>query len=230
MILGTATPIQTDVEELWDLLDILNKGADHVMGRFGSHWLQCRSALPVVTGEKIITEESEAWNLIRNPLPPRQEGPLFDNIRTDLNAADSATYTDKPVTDLTAFTRMELTDALAEAQNGLAFFQRNNPLVRHIVLRKRATLEELGLLDRIAVDIWPLETERLSMFVGLGLLTSAEFDGAYQAAHDFTTAQRKRVKSAGFMGTMMLQRICSSFASGLATAKKLLEEAAVPGR
>ncbi len=36
VILGTATPIQTDVEELWDLLDILNKGADHVMGRFGS--------------------------------------------------------------------------------------------------------------------------------------------------------------------------------------------------
>ena len=47
VILGTATPIQTDVEELWDLLDILNKGADHVMGRFGSVWRQpgrsCRS-------------------------------------------------------------------------------------------------------------------------------------------------------------------------------------------
>ena len=32
VILGTATPIQTDVEELWDLLEILNKGADHVHG------------------------------------------------------------------------------------------------------------------------------------------------------------------------------------------------------
>jgi superfamily II DNA or RNA helicase len=228
VILGTATPIQTDVEELWDLLDILNKGADHVLGRFGSHWLQCRSALPIVTGEKVITEESEAWNLIRNPLPPRQEGPLFDVIRSDLSAADATTYTDKPVTDLSSFTRMELGDALAETQSGLAFFQRNNPLVRHIVLRKRATLEDLGLMDRIAVDIWPLEGERLPMFVGLGLLTSAEFDGAYQAAHDFTAALRKRVKSAGFMETMMLQRICSSFASGLSTAKKLLEKRQFP--
>ena len=81
VILGTATPIQTDVEELWDLLDILNKGADHVMGRFGSVWRQPRSVLPIVTGEKVITDESEAWNLVRNPLPPRQEGSLFDNIR-----------------------------------------------------------------------------------------------------------------------------------------------------
>ena len=62
------------------------------------------------------------------------------------------------------------------------------------------------------------------MFEGLGLLTSAEFDGAYQAARDFTSALRKRVKSAGFMETLVLQRICSSFASGLATAKKLLEK------
>ena len=36
VILGTATPIQTDVEELWDLLEILNNGADHVLGRSAS--------------------------------------------------------------------------------------------------------------------------------------------------------------------------------------------------
>ena len=32
MILGTATPIQTDVRELWDLLEILNSGAEFVLG------------------------------------------------------------------------------------------------------------------------------------------------------------------------------------------------------
>jgi len=37
VILGTATPVQTDVEELWDLLEVLNQGADHVMGRYASH-------------------------------------------------------------------------------------------------------------------------------------------------------------------------------------------------
>jgi hypothetical protein len=145
-----------------------------------------------------------------------------------LTVADTASYTDKPVTDLSRFARAELADALAENPSGLTFFQRNNPIVRHTVLRKRATLEDLGLIDRIAVDIWPREGERLAMFEGLGLLTSIEFDGAYQAALDFTAALRKRVSSAGFMETMLLQRICSSFASGLSTAKKLLEQRQLP--
>ena len=89
---------------------------------------------------------------------------------------------------------MQLTDR----QGGLSFFQRNNPILRHTVLRKRATLEEMGLLDKIAVDIWPSEHENLPMFEGLGLQTSAEFDAAYAAAQDFTEALRKRVCVSGF--------------------------------
>jgi len=96
--------------------------------------------------------------------------------------------------------------------------------LRHTVLRKRATLEDMGLLDRIAVDIWPSEADRLPMFEGLALPTSAEFDVAYAATKDFTAALKKRVKSAGFMQSMMQQRICSSVASGIATAKRLLEK------
>jgi superfamily II DNA or RNA helicase len=224
VLLGTATPVQTDVEELWDLLEILNRGADHVLGRTHSTWRKCQSSLPIVTGQKQIADELEAWTLIRNPLPPKQEGPLFDIIRADLAIAEAASYTDKPITDLSGFTRAELGDALAESQGGLSFFQRNNPIVRHTVLRKRSMLEDLGLLDRIAVDIWPREGEQLPMFQGLGLLTSSEFDGAYQAARDFTAALRKRVRSAGFMEALVLQRICSSFAGGLSTAKKLLDK------
>ena len=33
LLLGTATPIQTEVHELWDLLAILNSGADFVLGK-----------------------------------------------------------------------------------------------------------------------------------------------------------------------------------------------------
>jgi hypothetical protein len=53
----------------------------------------------------------------------------------------------------------------------------------------------MGLLDKIAVDIWPSEHERLPMFEGVGLHTSAEFDMAYEAAKDFATALARRVKS-----------------------------------
>jgi superfamily II DNA or RNA helicase len=224
VILGTATPIQTDVSELWDLLGILNNGASYVLGRDFSRWKQTADILPIVTGEKEVREEVEAWNLIRNPLPSGGEGPLFDHIRGDLRLRKDQHYTDRPVTDLEDFTRAELREEIGERRATLAFFQRNNPILRHTVLRKRATLEELGLLDKIAVDIWPNDNERLSVFDGVGLRTSSEFDAAYEAANAFTAALAKRTRSAGFMKTMMQSRICSSIASGLATAEKLLKK------
>lgn len=230
VILGTATPVQTDVEELWDLLDVLNRGAEHVLGRTFSAWRQCRASLPILTGEKLIEDENEAWNLIRNPLPPRRDAPLFDHVRSDLSIPRSRHYTDRPITDLDGFTRAELADALRERREGLSFFQRHNPILRHTVLRKRATLEDMGLLDRIAVDIWPSETESLPMFAGLGLLTTDEFDAAYQAAEDFTAALAKRGRGAGFMKSMMQQRICSSIASGRSTAEKLLTKHKAPAK
>ena len=224
VLLGTATPVQTDVEELWDLLEVLNRGADHVVGRHGSTWRQPGPAIQILTGARNIRDENEAWDLLRNPLPAKREGTFFDHVRSDLRLKPDKFYTDRPVTDLDDFTRAELADHLGAQLDHLTFFQRNNPILRHTVLRKRATLEELGLLDRIAVDIWPSEAERLPMFDGLGLYTSPEFDAAYQAAKDFTAALRQRTHTAGFMQTMIEQRICSSIASGVSTAKKLLHK------
>ena len=224
VILATATPVQTDVEELWDLLEVLNQGADHVLGRSGSQWRRAETAIPVLTSARVIVDEGEAWNWLRNPLPAKRENALFDLIRGDLGVKPDRFFTDRPVTDLEEITRMELQDSLESREDGVGFFPRNNPILRHTVLRKRATLEDMGLLDRIAVDIWPSEHEHLPMFEGLALHTSAEFDVAYAAAKDFSAAMRRRVPSAGFMQSMMQQRICSSFASGMATARRLLEK------
>jgi len=100
LILGTATPVQTDVEELWDLLEVLNQGADHVLGRTLSNWRRPQAAIPILTGQKIIQDEAEAWNWLRNPLPARSENTLFDQIRGDLAIKPDHFYTDKPLTDL----------------------------------------------------------------------------------------------------------------------------------
>jgi hypothetical protein len=55
-------------------------------------------------------------------------------------------------------------------------------------------------------------------------MTNLPFDLAYRAAESFTQALQKRTKSAGFMKTLLLQRICSSFASGRATAERMLRK------
>ena len=88
-------------------------------------------------------------------------------------------------------------------------------------------MEDAGLLEKVGVDIHPDPAAPANTYVGvgfsgLGLLTNHPFDLAYQAAEAFTVELKKRTKAAGFMKTLLLQRICSSFASGRSTAAKML--------
>jgi hypothetical protein len=108
--------------------------------------------------------------------------------------------------------------------NGISFFQYHNPVSRHVVLRRRRTLEDAGLMPRIAVDIWPTDQDPYQrLFEGKALRTTPEFDEAYAAVEKFTAAMRKRTKGAGFMQNLLRQRICSSVASGLATCRRLVK-------
>jgi DNA-binding Lrp family transcriptional regulator len=107
------------------------------------------------------------------------------------------------------------------------FLREHNPIVRHTILRRRRTLEDAGLLERIGVDVHPDPQAPTDAYIGvefsgLGLLTNLPFDLAYRAAEAFTRALQRRTKAGGFMKTVFLQRICSSFASGRITASKML--------
>lgn len=223
LLLGTATPIQTEVYELWDLLRILNAGADFVLGReyFGL-WPDWEKALPVVKGAETPEDEKTAWEWLRNPLPPKSEDVLFATLRLQLGLPDQTFFTDRGFGSLGFLEQQAVGQALAPG-----FLREHNPIVRHTVLRRRATLEDAGLLERVRVDIHPDPDAPATLYTGvgfrgLGLLTNLPFDLAYKAAEAFTTALKKRTKAAGFMKTLLLQRICSSFASGRATAEKML--------
>lgn len=223
LLLGTATPIQTDVQELWDLLRILNAGADHVLGRglFG-RWADCEKALPVVKGDEIPADEKAAWEWLRNPLPPASEDTFFATLRLQLELPDQTFFTDRGFGSLGFLEQQAVSESLAPG-----FLRQHNPIVRHTVLRRRQMLEDAGLLERVGVEVHPIldangEHYHGIGFNGLGLLTNHPFDLAYQAAVAFTTALQKRTKAAGFMKTLLLQRICSSFASGRSTARRML--------
>lgn len=223
LLLGTATPIQTEVSELWDLMRILNAGADHVLGRqwFG-RWSDFEKALPVVKGDEIPADENEAWDWLRNPLPPASENVLFNTLRLQLGLSDQTFSTDRGFGSLGFLEQQAVGQALEPG-----FLREHNPIVRHTILRRRQTLEEAGLLEKIAVKIHPDPDAPANAYFGIdfsgfGLLTNHPFDLAYQAAEAYTTALQKRSKAAGFMKSLLLQRICSSFASGRSTAQKLL--------
>ena len=238
VILGTATPIQTSPEDLWDLMGILHQGSGNfVLGNDLSKWHKAKEVLPILAGEQLVKEPAFAWELLRSPLPvidssnEQQSRKLFRSIREDLGIIHDKDKWDtkKPLTDLSDDSRDYLEDELDREIAGASFFQRENPLVRHIVLRKRVTLEDENLLPRIGVDIHPdqnlaKEVHKFnSLFEGKALRTSENFRQAYAEARNFGKALAKSGKGSGFMKNMMEQRICSSITAGLNTARKLLE-------
>jgi superfamily II DNA or RNA helicase len=223
LILGTATPIQTAVSEIWDLMKILNAGADFVLGRETfSNWADWEKALPIVKGDQIPEDEREAWSWLQNPIPPGDEDPTFAALRLQLGIPRTTFVTDKGFGSLEFLERETIGQTLSSG-----FYKEHNPIIRHTILRRRQTLEEAGLLERVAVEVHPDPSGTDNPyagvgFQGLGLLTNHPFNLAYEAAEKFTDALKQRTRAAGFMKTLLLQRICSSFASGKATAEKLL--------
>jgi superfamily II DNA or RNA helicase len=223
VLLGTATPIQTEVHELWDLLRVLASGADFVLGREPfARWVDWQRSLPIVKGTENPVEDRDAWEWLRNPLPPASEDALFATLRLQLGLPDQAFFTDRGFGSLGFLEQQAVSQALAPG-----YLREHNPIVRHTVLRRRVTLEDAGLLQRVGVSIHPDPESQQGAYTGVGfegagLLTNLPFDLAYRAAEDFTAALKQRTKAAGFMKTLLLQRICSSFASGRSTAEKML--------
>jgi len=79
LLLATATPVQLRPIEAWDLLDVLNRGDESVLGNPYSLWQDAPRALSLVMGKSALPEEDyETWEWVRNPLPPRAEGKDFE--------------------------------------------------------------------------------------------------------------------------------------------------------
>ena len=235
VLLGTATPIQTKSEDLWDLMGILHQGkGNFVLGNNFAKWHHPDEVLSIISGQQDVVNPEVAWDLLRSPLPlvnstaePRARR-LFSTIRQDLGLAESQRETNRPLTQLSEETREILEEEIERQISGATFFQRENPFIRHIVLRKRVDLEDAGLLPKIGVDLHPdrsLAREVQSfdgLFEGKALRTSDDFREAYREARNFGRAISKRGKGSGFMKNLMEQRICSSIAAGLSTARTLL--------
>ena len=98
MLLATATPVQIRPVEAWDLLDVLSRGNDTVLGGPWSAWRRADQALPLVMGQaELPADDLDMWEWVRTPMPPRTEHRDFDIIRRSLGMSDeqvSATGSD----------------------------------------------------------------------------------------------------------------------------------------
>ncbi|QUV86538.1 phospholipase D-like domain-containing anti-phage protein [Chloracidobacterium aggregatum] len=240
VLLGTATPIQTHPADLWDLLGILHRGRGRfVLGNQYALWHQPEKVLELLAGREEVSDLNYGWELLRSPLPhvdstdETRARRLFSAIRQDLGLGETDWQTDRPWTDLTAETQEILEEELERRLDGVAFFQRENPLVRHTVLRRRPQLEEARLLARIGVEVHPNRNlvravrEFDVLFEGRVLRTSEVFRQAYGQVCAFGRMLAKRQPGNSFLRRLLEQRLCSSFQAALATARRLLGGRAV---
>lgn len=218
VILGTATPIQLNVVELWDLQHLLAQGAPHVLGTGGSPWLRADVMDCFTAARPLPTDPVQRWELLKNPLAPAAEDGFYRAVRQDAALADHE-VTGPLYRELPPSTRDDID---YEFQR---LFAETNPIIRHTVRRSRQMLEERGLLKPIRVTVHPqpgaLPPQLLD---GNGLRMGWRFEAAYAAAQDFCKRYAAHRPAAGFMKTILLRRIGSSVKAGLDTAQALLRK------
>ncbi len=222
MLLATATPVQLHPVEAWDLLHILSHGNESVLGGWTqtSPWYRPSHCLKIATGDAAIptADVREGWQYVRDPLPSKFEGPVFASIRRRLNASDTH-WQFKPE----SLDTLPLAVRQVQLQNGLLpnYGENFNPLLRCIVRRTRAYLEET-VNQATGAPFLPKVTVKLDDAGALVL--GGYLREAYQEAEAFSLLLQQRVRGAGFFKTLLLRRMGSSMEAGRHTVAKLLGE------
>jgi superfamily II DNA or RNA helicase len=220
LLLATATPVQINLIEAWDLLKILAEGNDAVLGMSWSEWQKPARAIPVVTGEAEIPNElGEAWRWIRNPMPPASEGTVFKNLRRKLGLKEADSVAEGDSLDYLRPPEITLLKSVIPG-----YGHAHNPFIRHIVRRTRDFLE--NTIDPATGEPY-LKPVKVVLFGegGLDALPLPPYlQDAYDAAEKFCALLGQRVKGAGFLKTLLLRRIGSTIYAGRNTTEKMLTE------
>ncbi|MGH7861290.1 MAG: phospholipase D-like domain-containing anti-phage protein [Candidatus Dormibacteraceae bacterium] len=223
LLLATATPVQLDPIEAWDLLDALNRapgGRSPVLGNEYSPWRRrARQGLAYVIGrEEPPASASEIWEWLRDPFPPADENREFAILRRDLNLPDEATRARPDALDALTSGGRRRVQGLRET-----LFRDHNPFIRHIVRRTRDYLEttldpETGepYLPRVQVRLFG---ERADQAVTLPTFLQDAYD---EAEHFCTLVGQRAGLNSAFLKTMLLRRVGSTIEAGRRTALRML--------
>ena len=225
LLFATATPVQLDPIEAWDLLEALNRGHDGVLGNYFSRWrTQARDGLALVQGLELPPDDvHEAWEWMRNPLPPSEEDPDFKIIRDRLGVPAGQVSVPPE-----AYSALHLPEQKRVGDLREDFFGQHNPYIRHIVRRTREYLENTTdpqtnepYLRRIRVRLFGEERREAIEF-------SYYLREAYEAAEKFCELVGARPgMNSGFLRTILLRRVGSTIFAGQQTVRKMLAEVSV---
>lgn len=218
LLLATATPVQMFPVEAWDLLSILSVDSDSVLGNTWSHWRRPQDALNLVMDRiKLPEDDMQAWDWIRNPLPPAEESLDFKILRTRLKLDDTSA-----VAPGESWQKLHEPDKARVRRLTRSFAQIHNPFIRHIVRRTREYLENTLDPDTGEPYLKPVRVELFGEADNEAILLPQYLSDAYKIAEDFCRLLGQRVKGSGFLKTLLLRRVGSTIYAGKCTATNML--------
>ncbi len=220
LFLATATPAQLHPIEAWDLLEVLGRGDESVLGNMYSRWRQPERALPLVMGQASLpTDIGAQWEWMRNSLPPKEEGIDFELLRRSLNVDDSVA-----VVPGDALSELNPRDQSRIKRMFPSFVQDDNPFIHRIIRRSREYLEKQIDLETGEPMLHPIGVELFGENQREAIPLPPYLEEAYQLAEAFTEELGERMRGAGFLKTLLLRRVGSTIYAGRKTAEKMLSE------
>ena len=219
LFLATATPVQLRPVEAWDLLDIIGRGDDSVLGNLFSPWRRSGEVLNLVMRPaEIPANENFVWEWVRNPLPPKTEHRDFEILRRRLNMQDNEVSIPGD-----AYTLLREPDRARLLQLFPRFVREHNPFIQRIVRRTRQQLETQIDPETNEPFLHPIGVELLGESENDAILLTPYLHEAYELAEQFCQKLGQRMKGSGFLKTLLLRRMGSSIHAGLCTAQRMLE-------
>ncbi len=219
MLLATATPVQLRPVEAWDLLDVLGRGSEAVLGGAWSRWRRADDALGLIMGvSNAPSDDIQRWQWLRTPFPPSTEHKDFEILRRSLNMPNdqvSATGSD--------WERLRSADKIRVRDMFRRFATQHNPFIRHIVRRSRKYLEETRDPQTGDPYLQPIRVELFGESDEDAVQLPLYLREAYGLAEEFCRKLGARMSGSGFLKTLLLRRVGSSIAAGHKTATQMLE-------
>ena len=218
MILATATPVQMYPIEAWDLISILARNNESVLGNAYSRWRHAREALDIVMGLKQTpVDDIECWSWIRNPLPPSSENLDLKILRHSLKIID-----EMAVVSGDAWDKMSAPDKARVRHLSKTFFKDHNPFIRHIIRRTREFLENTIDPETNELYLKPVKVKLYGEGENEAITLPPYLREAYRLAETFCQEFGKSGKGTGFLKTLLLRRMGSTIYAGMKTAKTML--------
>lgn len=231
VILATATPIQLDTIELFDLLDAISRpqNAVGVLGDQYSTWRkEPKKMLDMIAGNEPKPLNPEGmWHIMRDPLPlgntNDKNASEIVSLRNFLLPAAGRVTQDTVIFEQSLYNSLpyNIQERIKRTFKN-EYVEKHNPYIRNVVCRTRDLLENTINPETDEPYLAKIQVRLYGDVKGETIELPPFLLKAYKEAERFCELLGEEGQSKGFITSILLRRIGSTLRAGESTARKFL--------